>query len=236
MRFVLLLEASTSPLVPQITPALLAMWADAMTVYLDRDVSAEWGGDFQVRAGASATDIQTGEVAFGLLDALPDAPDAVAYHSVDGNAVPFLVVGLDMCSGVDDLSVAISHELAETAGDEDCNGWRDDGAGAEWAQELCDAVQERSYPIETGAPGLRTMVSDFLLRSFFAPNHVGPYTHMGRAGLVDDLPKPFATASGGYQITRTIGGTETQVTGILGRRTAKAKHRLSRTYRRGVRV
>ena len=228
MRFVLLPEFGQTRL--QVAPWLEQV-AQACTVQLDRDVATEWGGNYSVRAATSSTDLQTGEYAFALLDTLPDAPGAIAYHSVDGNDVPVLLVGLDQCATLDDLSVAISHELCETAGDEATNAWRDDGAGYEWAQELCDAVQARSYAIDN------VMVSDFVLPAFFGPNHAGPYSYMGRMGLAMDLTTPFATAVGGYQIRRaTAGGSVSQVWGDLGIRAARAKHWGSRTFRRGVRV
>jgi hypothetical protein len=228
VRFVLLPECSQTRLA--VTPGWLGQVAESCTVYLDRDVSSAWGGNYSVRVGEGPTDLMSGEYAFALLDSLPDAPGAIAYHSVDGNDVPVLLVGLDQCATLDDLSIAISHELAETAGDESINAWRDDGAGYEWAQELCDAVQARGYAIDN------IKVSDFVLPAFFGPGHAGPYTHCGRTGSLMDLPGPFSTAVGGYQIRRASGGGQESIWGDLGIRAQRARHWGSRTFQRGVRA
>lgn len=138
MRFVIINEGtSASPVNAQITAAWLAELAAACEVQLNRDLAAAWGGSYAVRAGSGPTDIEPTEIVFAFRDTLPDAPGAVAYHDDEGNAVPFGLLGLSTCSTLDDVSTGTSHELCETAGDAFCNAWRDDGAGHEWAQELC---------------------------------------------------------------------------------------------------
>lgn len=231
MRVVLLNEAtSASPLAPQITPALLAAVAEACTVQLNRDVAYHWGGAAAVRAGAGATDIAPGEWVFVWRDSLPDAPGAEAYHDVNGVGVPVLFGALSTCATVDDFSTATSHELVETLGDPGANLWADDGAGNEWAHELCDGCQGFSYKIGVVA------VSDFLLPAFFVSGAAGPYHYLATQGQAD-LAGPFKTAPGGYQIQRASSGAESQVNGkIPDARIARAKHWSSRIFRRGVRL
>lgn len=231
VRFVLVNEGQQAPLAAQVTADWLTAVAAACTVQLNRDVSTYWGGAYSVRVGSGPTDIGENEIAFALLDSLPNAPGAIAYHNVAGNAVPYAVLGLDTCSTLDDVSTAVSHELCETAGDAACNAWRDAGDGKEYAQELCDAVESTSYDIN----GIK--VSDFVLPSFFAPEAPGPYRYTSAVAHGPDAAAPFATTSGGYQIVRQVGGGETQVNGtVRADRLTRKRHPSSRTFRRGVRL
>jgi hypothetical protein len=245
MRFVLadLTNGATTADGGALTPAILAQIAAAATIYLNRDVSSAWGGNYTVRAGAGAGDLQAGEIPFAILSTLPDAPGAIAYHSDDsaGNAQLFdgITLSDSLIGAGNSLSVAITHELAETAGDAACNAWRDDGQGNEFAQELCDAVEEQSYEIDGVA------VSNFLLPSFFTPGAVGPYDFLSTNGGGNVGPAgPMATTPGGYQIVRSAGQGEHQVQAItVGgpgkrflRRAAKRAHASSRQSRRGLRT
>lgn len=217
-----------------ITLHTLVAIASALTVQLNRDVATHWGGAYAVRAGATKLDIMPGEIACVLLDALPDAPGAVAYHDVTGAEVPVVFLARTQCnsltSGSDSVSIALSHELCETVGDPFVNAWRDDGHGAEYAQELCDACQESGYEIA----GIS--VSDFLLPAFFAPGAKPPYDYLGTVGQ-GAIARPLETAPGGYQLKRTAGGGETQVFGLIADlRMARKRNPTSRTYRRGARL
>jgi hypothetical protein len=218
---VLILEARTSPLVAQVTPAWLARCASACGIQLNRDVSPIYGGgSYGVRVGSGPTDVQPGELVFALLDTLPNAPGAIAYHDVTGANVPVAFLALSTCKTLDDVSTAISHELVETGGDLSCNLWADDGQGHEWARELCDAVESNAYPIDLGDGQPPVKVSDFLLPGFFGSSAPGPYSF---AATLSPAPSPapampsaaFATATGGYQLQRTSGGNETQVTAVM---------------------
>lgn len=239
MNFVLWSQATpAAALFAQLTPAALKEIAQAITIQLNRDLSPCWGGDYAMRVGAGPGDLTAGEVSCAILDTLPVA-GAVADHGVDPNAVPVIEIGLTDCDGIlsgsTPLSGAASHEALETAVDKFCNGWRDDGAGFEWAQEACDAVQEWTYAIG-GVP-----VSDFVTPEFFGPGSVGPYNFLGipgqTAGSALALPAPFSTAPGGYQVRRVSGTGEVQVTGMIAaHRRARKRHPSSRTYRRGARV
>ena len=227
--FVLINEStSASPLSSQVTETWLASVSAAVTIQLNRDVSPNWGGEYTVRAG-QASQVAPGEIVFALVDTLPDAPAAIAYHDVNGNALPVAYLGLALCSTLDDVSIAISHECCETAGDAGCNGWQDDGSGHEWARELCDAVESSSYIIN------EVRVSDFVLPSFFTPNAPAPYSYTESVGATVTAG-PFVTRPGGYQITRSSSGTETQVNGtVKAHRAAKLGHWSSRAKRRGSR-
>lgn len=232
-RFVLIAEGQSAPLASQVTAQWLAAVAAACTVQLNRDVSPYWGGQYSVRAGSGPTDLQPSEIAFGLLDALPDAPGAVAYHDVMGNAAPYALLALTQCKTLDDVSTGVSHEICETAGDPDVNEWCEAGDGFEYARELCDAVESGYYLID----GVR--VSDFVLPAFFQTQAPGPYCYTQAIGSSPSVAPiaPFVTAAGGYQVRRSVGTGETDVWGALRPlRAARAQHPASRVYRRGARV
>jgi hypothetical protein len=226
---VIINEAKTSPLTAMVTAAWLAEVATACTTQLARDAAPVWGSAVAgVRAGSGPTDVQPGEMVFAIVDSLPAAPGAIAYHDVQGNAVPVAFLALSTCNTLNDVSTAISHELCETCGDVACNRYADDGSGHEFALELCDAVESASYQIDGIA------VSDFLLPAFFAADATGPYSFVHSQGGAGPSA-PFATASGGYQIRRSSGGGETQVTGKMSeRRQHHAAHWSSRVSRRGA--
>ena len=92
MKFVLLNESKVSDAAHggHLTPAILGKIAAASTTYLNEYVAAYWGGvgKYAVRAGGGKTDVQPGEIVCAIVDALPDAPGAVAYHDVTGKEVP----------------------------------------------------------------------------------------------------------------------------------------------------
>lgn len=232
MRFVLISEGQSAALASQVTPAWLEAVAAACTVQLNRDVSPYWGGQYSVRAGSGPTDLQPSEIAFGLLDALPGAPDAVAYHDVAGNAAPYALLALTQCQTLDDVSTGISHEICECAGNSDVNLWAEAGDGFEYARELCDAVESNSYVIDS------VRVSDFLLPSFLQVTAPGPYCYTQAIGAPGTYPiAPFVTISGGYQVRRSVGTGETDVWGSMRPRKAlKNGHWSSRVYRLGARI
>lgn len=219
---------------PALTPDLGQQIAIACAIQLNRDVATYWGGSYRVRWAAPSEPPAPGDVIALIVDDLPDAPGAIGYHNWEG--VPDIFIARNMCStlteGTGSLSQCLSHELCETVGDMACNAWRDDGAGSEFAQELCDAVESGFYTLMANGPGVPVDVSDFVLPAFFNPGDTqGPYSYLKAA------PAPFTTAVGGYQIKRTSGAGETQVTGTVRlERRAKKRHWSSRTYRRGVRL
>lgn len=226
-----------------ITPEALGRIAQALTVYANRDVASEYGGAHLVRAAAGASDIQLGEIPFSILATLTDAPDAIAYHDVDNQGAPDAFDAITLSDSLtgpgNSLSVALSHEIAETIADEGANLIAADGAGAGFAREACDPVEVQSYPI-TLDDGTLIYVSNFVLRSYFVPNHPGPYDFMSASGMADAVapPGPLQVAPGGggnYQITYSQVGGQAQVTGSIRRsRIAKKLHIASRTRRRGV--
>jgi hypothetical protein len=244
MRWVLL-DASggaTTSDGSSLTAASLADMAAILTIYANRDVSEEYGGNHVIRAATGPGDIQAGEIPFSILPALSGAPGAIAYHDVDAQGYPdcFDAITLsDTLMGAgNSLLVALSHEVAETIADEGTNLVATGGDGQGYAREACDPVETNSYPI-TLSNGVTGYVSDFVVRSYFIPSHPGPWNFMASRDLGGAaVPGPLQVApsgGGNYQITYSTVGGQGQVTGLVAR-TEKRRHPTSRTYRRGARV
>jgi hypothetical protein len=253
MRFVLVNE-STSTSASQggaLAPDVLQDIAVAASWQLNGDVAAEWGGagTYSLRVGKpDGSDVQPTEIAIWIKDALPDAPGAAGYHDRLDNGAAVVYIGRDgsntLTQGANALSVTISHECCEAAGDPPANFWADRGDGNEEALELCDRVEDTSYAAPNGVT-----VSNFLLRAAFDPGAGGPYDKLGV------LKDRTAMTPGGYVILRTASSDEHQetpgATAAAGRRVAyrvsiqgtirkvklaKKKNPSSRTYKRGVRL
>jgi hypothetical protein len=222
----------------KLTPALLVLAAQVLSLYLNLHVAPYWGGTGMCRAGSSPTDILAGEVPSYTQPALADAPGAIAYHTVDGYGIPAMYDGLtlsDTLFGPAGWLGAQSHELAETLVDPGTNTLRADGKGRLYAQEACDPLEVQTYPITLKADGtianvpsttaglapdgsFTAYVANFVLDAFFTPNHAGPYDFMtatGRQAASAGPSGPFqlVPAGGGdYQIVETDPADESQIT------------------------
>jgi hypothetical protein len=232
VNFVLLLQATVNKL--GVTTAHLQAIAQAVTVQANRDFAPTWGGQHLVRVATAPTDILPGEVAYGILDDLPSAPGAVAYHDVSGAGVPACFEAVNMCesilTGQDSIAQAISHEVLETLGDPGANRWADkgDGSGTQVALEMCDAVESAYYDV------LGVSCSDFVLPAFFVGTAPGPYSFLGRSPGRGPTA-PFQTTFGGYQILRAADGTVSSVSADKQRvHAAKRVHFSSRAAKRGL--
>jgi hypothetical protein len=228
-----------------LSPSALQKAAAILTVYLNRDVSSEWGGNHKVRAGSSITDVLSTECAVDSQSTLVGAPGAIAYHDVVSDGAPVAYDGVTLSDSLfgngNSWLIAIAHELAETVVDAGCNVVAVDTDGTAKAQEACDPVEEQSYLCIQGSTD--GYVSNFVTREYFIPNSPGPYDFMSKSGRSGAVPPPgpmkVAPANGGnYQIVYSSVGSASQVTAI-GKpihRMAKKAHPLSRTARRGLQV
>jgi hypothetical protein len=184
MNFVLLNEGKISDAAHggHLTPAILGKIAAASTTYLNQYVAAYWGGigTHGVRAGASKTDVHAGEIVCAIVDALPDAPDAVAYHDVAGKAVPVVFLARIQCnsllSGPDSVSSALTHELAVS--DFVLPAFFAPGSAAPWnylgsksadtALKSALATAPGGYQIRSGAGGHEVQVQGMIPESHLA--------------------------------------------------------------------
>lgn len=230
---------------PGVDPAQLAAICAALEIQANRDIAPEYAGNIRVRAATKEAPPAAGEIVGVIVHDLGNtAPGAIAYH--DWTGVPAIYVALSLVAtlstGADSFSVAASHEIAETIGDEGTNLWADVGDGSEMAHELCDPVESDFYEIDGIA------VSNFVLKSYFDPGAAPPYDFMATLGSPPAVTAPFEIATGGYAIKRSGAGSEHQVTAAFpvtvtasvtfpfGKRAAKKAHFSSRAFKRGLRV
>jgi hypothetical protein len=232
-----------------LTPEKLTQAAELLTVFVNRYVSKYWGvpGGCVVRAGTSPTDIQENEWPLHIRATIPEAPDAIAYHTVNGLGVPDLEDGLDLSDTLFGPGGALSawgHEIGESIVDPGTNRLDTNADSTQgFAEEVADPVEMQSFSI-TLPDGTAGYLPNIVLPTYFIPNHAGPYDLMTAEGLQDASAGPPAPltcapgAGGNYQVVYTSLGTETQVTamGDPSHREARKRHPSSRAYRRGLRL
>ena len=192
-----------------LTSTLLSETRDALDEYANGPLADHHGCKCSFRVSYDVNDRKPEEYAIHLVESIPDAPGALAYHYVvDGR--PDIVLGLIDCemslTTSDGLPWVLSHEVAEAEGDPGANEWVDAGGGKQRAKELCDRVQNIGFATSKGA-----MVSDFLLREAFIPGAPGPWDYVSlvwpqRSAMADQLDY-----SNGYDIEREPNGTEKQL-------------------------
>lgn len=204
MRFVLLNESGvTDPAHGgELTPAILGQIAGALTVYLDRDVAGEWGGNYSVVIGAPADTLVPGDCPVHIVDTITDDPNAAAYHTVTDNGDPVIYAGRtdfdSLISGAWSLSVGLGHEFAETVGNRSVNLWAMRADYKLQAHELCDRVEGSSYEINGVA------VPNFLLQSAFAIGAPRPWDFLGV------LTSQDGKTAQGYSVVWDAQGPQTQ--------------------------
>lgn len=192
----------------------LAHMAEAVQEQVNGEFSAEWGAQATIRVGEKLNDIQPGEWAYVFLPSPPDAPGASAYHDINGKGVPFSLCAVTTCHslfGLGGISVDVSHEILETAGDQGANQYANDNKGTLHAVEMCDAVELQTYDKKC-KDGTVVQVSNWLMRSWFIPGAPGPYDFMtfGKIAGAVAPPGPLQTApghGGNYQIVSRWAGS-----------------------------
>jgi hypothetical protein len=136
----------------------------ALQVWYDRDVRPAWPGGvpplqlYMAPKGhvPPATDWQI----VYLDDA--DEAGALGYHDLLHNGAPISYVFVKATLKAGELvSVTAAHELAEMGADPFANYWAQKGDGDMYALELCDAVEDDTYPV-LGVP-----MSNFVLPTWF---------------------------------------------------------------------
>lgn len=122
------------------------------------------------------------------VDAIPEAPDAAAYHTVDdsGNVLARM--------RADSGSVGLSHESLEELVDPECIKAATAPDGRAWDYEVCDPVQgdtrKRSVTILGETRDID--VQNYLLPAFWEAGSAGPWDAFGLC------TGPFQIRPGGY--------------------------------------
>lgn len=199
-----------------------------------------------IRIGSAPDDRQPDEIACNFRDTIPEAPGALAYHTIT-NGIPDIELGVDLFSSLTDqgesLSSGGSHELLEMFLDPGANRWADKATGMMAALEACDVVQNTGYAASNGM-----FVSNFLCRSYFNPGASGPYDYLQAMSSADDISNGYEIQAISPTNVSQVGGeldeskrmiyrTAPTHRGILsGKQRKQKKHPYSRAYRRGLRL
>jgi len=181
--------------------------AEACALQLRNDVGPAWNIGKPLDVTSAAAPIPSA-YPFFFVDAIPEAPGALAYHFVQANGVPAGKIGVETTLNAGEtVAGATSHEAAELQCDIFCASWSySNRLGSLVATEACDPVQADSYTIKV-SDGSAIPVSNFVTPAYFTDNSLAqPLDHLG------NLHQTFGIAPGGYQI-RMKGGKVTNVYG-----------------------
>jgi len=196
----------------RLTAIQVTQIAAAVGLYLT-DVAKAWNLDAPaVSAQASAP---PGAWPIRLVDSDP-TPDALGYHEDDSSPSAIVNVGeiLDyggfvICgngAGSPSVSSVVAHEAAEMLVDPQAVLWSPMPDGRQTCTEVCDWVQDTSYP-QSLPDNSRIDVSNFILPAGFLADGKAPFDFLGV------LAKPFTMAPGGYMSVRDSTGAVSQVDG-----------------------
>ena len=236
MKGYALLSTSTDA---NITKALRQQMASAFVKHAAQVGFAWQRTPLDVIVCDSLAAVPEGYVPSTIQDQLDD-PQALAYHSVDAQGRPYILIGWgivkanggQLLTGPDSLSSTIGHEHDEAEIDPYCDDWWDlpDGTG-EIPKEVCDSVQGDVYTLDGVA------VPNFLWPRYFSAED-GQLDQLGLVTVHGGL-RP-----GGYFSVRTGGpagtsanrfGAEAHAGGMpLWLRDAKARSGSRGSIRKGL--
>jgi hypothetical protein len=172
----------------------LSKWAHVLTAQAS-NCAAEW----RIKPLLVSTFPHPSWYRATLVNDIPEAPGALAYHDVGDDGIPYMRIGVHTTLNAgESVSAALSHEVLELLVDPWCATWVfDPTRKALVAREAADPCQQLSYELDG------VTVSDYVLPGWFGER--GP---MDRLGALD---KPFTLARGGYAIIMRAGQV-TQIT------------------------
>jgi hypothetical protein len=176
--------------------------ANACDHQLRNDVGAAWNIN---KPQTVTTTPDQSAYPFFMVDDIPEAPGALAYHFVQANGIPAGKIGVGTTLKAGELvSVATSHEAVELQCDIFCASWSYSNAlKCLVATEACDPVETETYKVKVPS-GASIEVSNFVTPYYFTDDALG-----NALDQLGTLKKTFEIAPGGYQI-RMKGGKITQ--------------------------
>jgi hypothetical protein len=192
---------------PELALPVLSTWVNDLQDAYDGPFGSVWGIlAVIVQLGVPKTAVGGLRQAL-LTDTIPEAPGALAYHTVDGQGNSMIKVGIEtirqnLQSGqtlLGEITKAISHELFETAIDPPAVLYAYvEGKSVMLAYEVCDPVQGGSFICGS------TEISNFVTPDYFVANSVSKtFDKCGQ------LTTPLSCSSEGYQAwsdgTQTFG-------------------------------
>ena len=172
--------------------------AEACDLQLQHEVAEAWDIKDPLRVTTSK---DPKAYPFFLVDTIPEAPGALAYHFVQDDGIPAGKIGVKTTLAANEsVSSATSHETVELQCDIFCASWSySDRLQCLVATEACDPVQADTYTVKTG-DGTLVEVSSFVTPYYFTENALGhPLDHLGKLKTTFDIGK------GGYQIRMKAG-------------------------------
>lgn len=182
--YTLVNEAKTDPGV-----ALDAL-ASALEEYGLAHLAPRWGVAPQVFLPGSDGKVIGGTWGLILLDNA-DQAGALGYHDLTPEGMPQSLIFVETTLQAGELvSVTASHEFAEMAVDPWINLSAQANDGTMYAYEVCDAVEESSFPATNGVP-----LSNFVFPTWFQPFLSPGATQFD---FLKTVSSPFELASGGY--------------------------------------
>ena len=126
-----------------------------------------------------------------------DTANALGYHELTHQGQPISKIFVKTTLAAKEIvSVTACHELFEMVIDPLANLWAEASDGTEYAYEMCDAVEEDTFPVD-GIP-----MSNFLHPSWFEPFDHPSGTKFDH---LEKLTKPFSMTKGGYVILKKNG-------------------------------
>jgi hypothetical protein len=187
-----------------ITDAEVRHIAAACDDQLRHEVATAWGIKHPLLVTVKADPLG---YPFFLVDTIPEAPGALAYHFVQDNGIPAGKIAVSTTLAAhESVSSATSHEAVELQCDIFCASWSySNRLHCLVATEACDPVQSDTYTIPTAGGAIE--VSNFVTPYYFTEDALGePLDHLGT------VKETFGIAKGGYQI-RMQGGAVSNVFG-----------------------
>jgi hypothetical protein len=162
-------------------------WLNRVCAAMTKDLQNSFCPEYGLAAWALTTDQYINGPKLAIFGP-SDIPDALGYHDVASNGLPYGDVFADGQT-LDEISETISHELKELIGDLYANRWRTRVSdGVAFAEEACDAVQGTPYRVD----GI--LCANHVNDSWYQEGSKGPWDHMG------ELNGPFEQTHGGYTI------------------------------------
>ncbi len=176
----------------------VAFWAEAVRIQI-REAAQAWGWPAPgVGVYSESTFVPSGEGVANFVIDDDHNPDISGSHGYVGGVSWGEVDMRD--SPIP--SVVFSHEALEELGNLLLDRFAVDEYGYSYPRELCDAVQDDTYPIEVTIFGdtKEVLVSNYLLPSWFDPKGAPPYDRLML------LRRPFQISPGGYTMVTAPDG------------------------------
>lgn len=166
-----------------------------------------------------------------------NVPDALAYHTEEGDVVDGYILtktilsngGVSLCDAkaplkTETVASALFHELAEAFVDPTVNAWWQDANGVFYSAEVCDPVQGNNVLVEvTGSashPGGAPAVHQVALSDFIFPawrDSQAPTDGSVQLNYTKTLKTPFTLDHGGYYV-KFDPAVDAQPTQVFGRK------------------